>query len=107
MVLSLFHRNALRKIPWLIYIVTPVCLLYTSTNGAELAFFTTKTGLRVDGWTEINPDTGKTSNKGGLTRDVNDTNQSWYKACIGSKARNSIYSVFSDPYKDVYKRQAK
>ena len=70
------------------------------TNGAELAFFTTKTGLRVDGWTEINPDTGKTSNKGGLTRDVNDTNQSWYKACIGSKARNSIYSVFSDPYKD-------
>ena len=70
------------------------------TNGAELAFFTTKTGLRVDGWTEINPDTGKTSNKGGLTREVNDTNQSWYKACIGSKARNSIYSVFSDPYKD-------
>ena len=29
------------------------------TNGAELAFFTTKTGLRVDGWAEINQETGR------------------------------------------------
>lgn len=70
------------------------------TNGAELAFFTTKTGLRVDGWAEINPDTGKTANKGGLTRGVNDTSKSWYQNCIGSKARNTIYSQFSDPYVD-------
>lgn len=62
------------------------------TNGAELAFFTTKTGLRVDGWAEINPETGKTANKGGLTRGVNDTSKSWYQNCIGSKARNTIYS---------------
>ena len=68
------------------------------TNGAELAFFTTKTGLRVDGWAEINPETGKTANKGGLTRGVNDTSKSWYQNCIGSKARNTIYSQFSDPY---------
>lgn len=65
------------------------------TNGAELAFFTTKTGLRVDGWAEINPETGKTANKGGLTRGVNDTSKSWYQNCIGS-----IYSQFSDPYVD-------
>lgn len=70
------------------------------TNGAELAFFTTKTGLRVDGWAEINPETGKTANKGGLTRGVNDTSKSWYQNCIGSKARNTIYSQFSDPYVD-------
>lgn len=70
------------------------------TNGAELAFFTTKTGLRVDGWAEINPETGKTANKGGLTRGVNDTGKSWYQAAIGSKARNTIYSQFSDPYVD-------
>ena len=70
------------------------------TNGAELAFFTTKTGLRVDGWAEINPETGKTANKGGLTRGVNDTSESWYQNCIGSKARNTIYSQFSDPYVD-------
>ena len=70
------------------------------TNGAELAFFTTKTGLRVDGWAEINPETGKTANKGGLTRGVNDTSKSWYQNCIGSKARNAIYSQFSDPYVD-------
>ncbi len=70
------------------------------TNGAELAFFTTKTGLRVDGWAEINPETGKASNKGGLTRGVNDTSKSWYQAAIGSKARNTIYSQFSDPYVD-------
>ena len=70
------------------------------TNGAERAFFTTKTGLRVDGWAEINPETGKTSNKGGLTRGVNDTSNSWYQSSIGSKARNTIYSQFSDPYVD-------
>ena len=70
------------------------------SNGAELAFFTTKTGLRVDGWAEINPETGKTANKGGLTRGVNDTSKSWYQNCIGSKARNTIYSQFSDPYVD-------
>lgn len=70
------------------------------TNGAERAFFTTKTGLRVDGWAEINPETGKTANKGGLTRGVNDTSKSWYQNCIGSKARNTIYSQFSDPYVD-------
>lgn len=70
------------------------------TNGAELAFFTTKTGLRVDGWAEINPETGKTADKGGLTRGVNDTSKSWYQNCIGSKARNTIYSQFSDPYVD-------
>lgn len=70
------------------------------TNGAELAFFTTKTGLRVDGWAEINPETGKTANKGGLTRGVNDTSKSWYQNCIGSKARNTISSQFSDPYVD-------
>lgn len=70
------------------------------TNGAELAFFTTKTGLRVDGWAEINPETGKTANKGGLTRGVKDTSKSWYQNCIGSKARNTIYSQFSDPYVD-------
>ena len=70
------------------------------TNGAELAFFTTKTGLRVDGWAEINPETGNTANKGGLTRGVNDTSKSWYQNCIGSKARNTIYSQFSDPYVD-------
>lgn len=70
------------------------------TNGAELAFFTTKTGLRVDGWAEINPETGKTANKGGLTRGVNDTSKSWYQNCIGSKARNTICSQFSDPYVD-------
>ena len=70
------------------------------TNGAELAFFTTKTGLRVDGWAEINPETGKTANKGGLTRGVNDTSKSWYQNCIGSKARNTIYSQYSDPYVD-------
>ena len=70
------------------------------TNGAELAFFTTKTGLRVDGWAEINPETGKTANKGGLTRGVNDTSKSWYQNCIGSKARNTIYPQFSDPYVD-------
>lgn len=70
------------------------------TNGAELAFFTTKTGLRVDGWAEINPETGKTANKVGLTRGVNDTSKSWYQNCIGSKARNTIYSQFSDPYVD-------
>lgn len=70
------------------------------TNGAELAFFTTKTGLRVDGWAEINPETGKTANKGGLTSGVNDTSKSWYQNCIGSKARNTIYSQFSDPYVD-------
>lgn len=70
------------------------------TNGAELAFFTTKTGLRVDGWAEINPETGKTANKGGLTRGVNDTSKSWYQNCIGSKAGNTIYSQFSDPYVD-------
>ena len=70
------------------------------TNGAELAFFTTKTGLRVDGWAGINPETGKTANKGGLTRGVNDTSKSWYQNCIGSKARNTIYSQFSDPYVD-------
>ena len=70
------------------------------TNGAELAFFTTKTGLRVDGWAEINPETGKTANKGGLTRGVNDTSKSWYQNCIGSKTRNTIYSQFSDPYVD-------
>lgn len=70
------------------------------TNGSELAFFTTKTGLRVDGWAEINPETGKTANKGGLTRGVNDTSKSWYQNCIGSKARNTIYSQFSDPYVD-------
>lgn len=70
------------------------------TNGAELAFFTTKTGLRVDGWAESNPETGKTANKGGLTRGVNDTSKSWYQNCIGSKARNTIYSQFSDPYVD-------
>lgn len=70
------------------------------TNGAELAFFTTKTGLRVDGWAEINPETGKTANKGGLTRGVNDTSKSWYQNCIGSKARNTINSQFSDPYVD-------
>lgn len=70
------------------------------TNGAELAFFTTKTGLRVDGWAEINPETGKTANKGCLTRGVNDTSKSWYQNCIGSKARNTIYSQFSDPYVD-------
>ena len=70
------------------------------TNGAELAFFTTKTGLRVDGWAEINPETGKTANKGGLTRGVNDTSKSWYQNCIGCKARNTIYSQFSDPYVD-------
>ena len=70
------------------------------TNGAELAFFTTKTGLRVDGWAEINPETGKTANKGGLTRGVNDTSKSWYQNCIGSTARNTIYSQFSDPYVD-------
>ncbi len=70
------------------------------TNGAELAFFTTKTGLRVDGWAEINPETGKTANKEGLTRGVNDTSKSWYQNCIGSKARNTIYSQFSDPYVD-------
>ena len=70
------------------------------TNGAELAFFTTKTGLRVDGRAEINPETGKTANKGGLKRGDNDTRKSWYQNCIGSKARNTIYSQFSDPYVD-------
>lgn len=68
------------------------------TNGAERAFFTTNTGLEVNGWAEYNPDTGKTTSKGGLETGVNKTKEVWYTDCKGLKARNTIYAYFSEPY---------
>lgn len=70
------------------------------TNGAELAFFTTKTGYKLTGWTEYNESTGKTASKGDTITNANDTKESWYTGCIGSPARNTIYAAFSDPYID-------
>ena len=71
------------------------------TNGSEMAFFTTKTGKKITGWTELNESTGKTSSKGDiLTSGVNDTKELWYTGCIGTPSRNSIYAAFSDPYID-------
>ena len=68
------------------------------TNGAERAFFVTNTKLEITGWAEPNPDTGKTTSKGGLTNGVDKTKEVWYSGCQGLKARNSIYSYFSKPY---------
>ncbi len=71
------------------------------TNGAERGFFTTVTGKKITGWAEYNAETGKSSNKGDIiTSGVNDTNEVWYKNCMGMNARNTIYSAFSDPYTD-------
>lgn len=72
------------------------------TNGSTMGFFTTKTGKKITGWTELNAETGKTSSKGDiLTSGVDDTKQAWYTGCIGTSARNTIYAAFSDPYKDT------
>lgn len=71
------------------------------TNGAVRGFFTTNTGKKITGWAEYNAETGKTANKGDIiTEGANDTNESWYKDCIGTPARNTIYSAFSEPYTD-------
>lgn len=70
-------------------------------DGAEIAFFTTKTGKKITGWAEYNESTGKTTSKGDiLTSGVDDTKELWYTGCIGTPKRNSIYAAFSDPYID-------
>lgn len=67
-------------------------------NGAERAFFATNTNLEITGWAELNPETGKTTSKGGLEQGVDRTKEVWYTDCKGLKARNSIYAYFSKPY---------
>lgn len=70
------------------------------TSGAEQAFFTTNTGYRIEGWTGINEQTGKVSNKSDLKTGVNETNKIWYTSCKGLPSRNGIYAYISDPYYD-------
>ena len=67
------------------------------TNGAKRAYFSTVTGHIISGWYETNAETGKTSNKK-AAEDGNNTNQAWYKAAIGSTARNGVFAQISDPY---------
>lgn len=70
------------------------------TSGAEKAYFVTKTGYLIKGWTEPNESTGKVGNKKSLETGVKYTNKNWYTSAIGSKARNGIYAQFSEPYAD-------
>lgn len=70
------------------------------TNGAERAYFSTVTEHLITGWTEWDNEKNKVTNKKTLQDGVNNTGKDWYKSCIGSKARNSVYSQFTDPYQD-------
>ncbi len=70
------------------------------TNGAERAYFSTNTGHLIRGWTELNPETNKTSNKKDAKTGVDNTSKNWYTGCIGLPARNSIFAAFTDPYQD-------
>lgn len=70
------------------------------TSGAEKAYFVTKTGYLIKGWTEPNESTGKVDNKKSLETGVKYTNKNWYTSAIGSAARNGIYAQFSEPYAD-------
>lgn len=71
------------------------------TNGAERAYFSTVTGHLITGWTEWDNVKNKISNKKSAQDGVNNTGKDWYKSCIGSQARNSVYAQFTDPYKDA------
>ncbi len=70
------------------------------TPDAERAYFTTKTGYKVLGWTELNKDTGKKANKKELKTGVNEVSKDWYKGAQGLKPRKTIFSYFSKPYND-------
>ena len=70
------------------------------TSGAQKAYFTTKTGYLIRGWTELNESTGKVGNKKSLDTGIDYTKKSWYTSAIGSAARNGIYAQFSEPYAD-------
>lgn len=71
------------------------------TSGAERAYFTTKTGHLITGWTEWNEATGKVSNKKSAVTGANDTAKEWYTHCIGMPSRNGIYAAFTEPYQDA------
>ncbi|MDO5403523.1 MAG: methyl-accepting chemotaxis protein [Eubacteriales bacterium] len=71
------------------------------TSGAKKAYFVTKTGYLITGWTELNESTGKLGNKKSLETGVKYTNKSWYTSAIGSPSRNGIYAQFSEPYADT------
>lgn len=71
------------------------------TNGAERAYYSTKTGHLITGWTVLNEETNKTSNKKDAKTGVDNTKKEWYTNCIGMPARSSIFAAFTDPYKDA------
>lgn len=70
------------------------------TNGAEKAYFSTETGHLITGWTEWDNEKNKVTNKKTLQDGIYNTDKDWYKNCIGSPARNSVYAQFTDPYQD-------
>lgn len=69
------------------------------TAGAQRAYFTTNTGYLIQGWTTLDSN-GKFVAQNSVQTGVNYSSKDWYKNCKELKARNNIYSYFSDPYKD-------
>lgn len=70
------------------------------TDGSEKAYFTTKTGYLITGSTEWSNEKNKLVNVKDLQTGVNNTSKEWYTNCIGMPARSSIFSAFTEPYKD-------
>ena len=70
------------------------------TDGSEKAYFTTKTGYLITGSTEWSNEKNKLTNVKDLQTGVNNTSKEWYTNCIGMSARSSIFSAFTEPYKD-------
>lgn len=70
------------------------------TDGSEKAYFTTKTGYLITGSTEWSNEKNKLTNVKDLQTGVNNTSKEWYTNCIGMPARSSIFSAFTEPYKD-------
>lgn len=64
------------------------------TPDAERAYFTTKTGYKVLGWTELNKDTGKKANKKELKTGVNEVSKDWYKGLRALGLERLFFPIF-------------
>lgn len=71
------------------------------TDGAERAYYSTANGYFITGWTELNPDTNKVTNKQSFEQGINKTNEDWYSSSKQLQSRDGIFAYYSKPYKDA------
>ncbi len=71
------------------------------TDGAERAYYSTANGYLITGWTELNPNTNKATNKQSFEQGINKTNEDWYSSSKQLQSREGIFAYYSKPYKDT------